>query len=297
MPLHSRQLLAFVAVAEELHFGRAADRLNISQPPLSQQIRRFETEVGAALFVRTTRSVQLTPAGRALLDAARQLIDQGNAALAAARHVATGEIGSLALGFTSAAAYHALPKAIAAYRERFPKVQLVLQEQNSIELWEGLLAGRLDVALLRRQSSMSDSLFRFLPAGQEPLIVAMPAGHRLSSAARIAPKDLQDEPFVGFAQRTSSYFHALIGALFAQAGVQPRIVHESVLPTMLSLVEAGVGVALIPESAAAMRPGRLVFRPLQARGAVARLHIALRRGTFNAAAATFAEIARRSFRA
>jgi DNA-binding transcriptional LysR family regulator len=292
-PLFSRQLLAFVAVAEELHFGRAAERLNISQPPLSQQIRQFEKDVGTTLFVRTTRSVQLTPAGRELLDAAHRLLEQGGAAIASTHRVAAGEIGMLSLGFTSAAAVQQmLPRAISAYRKRFPEMRLTLHEQNSSQLWDGLLSGRLDVALMRRQASMSDTMIRFLPVGQEPLGVAMPAGHRLAHKARIAMDDLRDEELVTFAQSTSGYFHALIGGLFTQAGIHPRIAHESVLPTMLSLVEAGVGIALIPRSAAAMRPGRLVFRPLHARGAVARLYVALRRGTFNSAAAAFADIAR-----
>jgi len=292
MPLYSRQLLAFVTVAEELHFGRAAERLHISQPPLSQLIRRFEQEVGTPLFVRTTRSVRLTPAGQALFDAASQLIDQGNAMLIAARQVASGESGTLALGFTSTATYHVLPRAIAAYRERYPEVQLLLQEQkNSIELWQELLAGRLDAALLRRHASMNDGRFRFMLVGREPLVLAMPVHHRLAGVAKVGLADLRGEPFVAFAQRTSHYFHALIGALFERTGIEPRIVSESVLPTMLSLVEAGMGVALVPKSAAAVRPGRLVFRPLRERGAMTELHIALRRDESNAAAGIFAGIA------
>jgi DNA-binding transcriptional LysR family regulator len=290
-PLHSRQLLAFVTVAEELHFGRAAERLHISQPPLSQLIRRFEKEVGTPLFLRTTRSVKLTPAGQILFDRSRHLIDQGNAMLIGVRQAAAGQCGTLTLGFTSTAAYDALPRAISAYRERYPDVRLLLHEQKtSSELWQELLAGRLDAALLRRQASMSDSRFRFLLVGREPLVVAMPAQHRMASLAKVRLADLRDEPFIAFAERTSHYFHALIGALFERAGFEPRAVTESVLPTMLSLVEAGVGVALVPESAATVRRDKLAFRQLRGRHTAAELHVALPADGANAAAGMFATI-------
>jgi len=290
-PLHSRQLLAFVTVAEELHFGRAAERLHISQPPLSQLIRQFEQDVGTPLFSRTTRSVKLTPAGQMLFDGSRHLIDQGNAMLIGVRQAAAGQCGTLSLGFTSTAAYHALPRAISAYRERYPDVRLLLHEQKpSSELWQELLAGRLDAALLRRQASMSDRRFRFVLVGREPLVLAMPAQHRLVSLANVRLADLRDEPFIAFAQRTSHYFHALIGALFKRAGFEPHTVTESVLPTMLSLVEAGVGIALVPESAATVRRGRLAVRPLRDRGTATELHIALPVDGANAAAGLFAKI-------
>jgi DNA-binding transcriptional LysR family regulator len=291
-PLYSRQLLAFVTVAEELHFGRAAERLHMSQPPLSQLIRRFEKEVGTSLFLRTTRSVKLTPAGQILFDCSRNLIDQGNAVLIGMREVATGQRGTLTLGFTSTAAFDALPRAISAYRERYPNVQLLLHEQKtSSELWQELLAGRLDAALLRRQASMSDSGFRFMLVGREPLVVAVPARHRMASFAKVRLADLRDEPFIAFAEHKSHYFHALIGGLFERAGFKPRTVTESVLPTMLSLVEAGVGIALVPESAAMVRRGKLAFRQLRGRHTAAELHVALRADGTNAAAGMFATIA------
>jgi DNA-binding transcriptional LysR family regulator len=296
-PLYSRQLLAFVTVAEELHFGRAAERLHMSQPPLSQLIRRFEKEVGTSLFLRTTRSVKLTPAGQILFDCSRNLIDQGHAMLIGVRQVATGQRGILTLGFTSTAAFDALPRAISAYRKRYPNVRLLLHEQKtSSELWQELLAGRLDAALLRRQTSMNDSGFRFISVGREPLVVAMPARHRMASLAKVRLADLRDEPFIAFAERKSHYFHALIGALFDRAGFAPRIVTESVLPTMLALVEAGVGVALVPESAATVRRGKLAFRQLRGAHPAAELHIALPVNGANAAAGMFAAIAAQACR-
>jgi DNA-binding transcriptional LysR family regulator len=288
-PLHSRQLLAFVTVAEELHFGRAAERLHISQPPLSQLIRQFEKDVGTPLFLRTTRSVKLTAAGQILFDRSRHLIDQGNAMLIGVRQAAAGECGTLALGFTSTAAFDTLPRAISAYRERYPEVRLLLHEQKtSNELWQELLAGRLDAALLRRQASMSDRRFRFVLVGREPLVVAMPTRHRMASLAKVRLVDLRDEPFIAFAKRSSHYFHALIGGLFERAGFEPRTVTESVLPTMLSLVEAGVGVALVPESAATVRRDKLAFRHLRGRRTAAELHLGLPADGANAAADNFA---------
>jgi len=277
MPLLSRRLLAFVAVAEELHFGRAAQRLNMSQPPLSQQIRAFESEIGTALFERTTRLVRLTPAGQMLLTRVRHLMTDGERAITAARRAAAGEVGTLALGFTPTAAYQILPRALAAHRRKFPDVAFIMHELNSVEQVSALRSGRIDVALLRHHPSMGHDGLRFEPIAREPMVLALPAGHRATSRRRVPLKLLQGESLIGFDPNASSYFHGLLRTLFEAAAVQPRIVHQSILPTMLALVEAGMGVALVPASAA-LRSLTVAYRPLSGGGnlGMASLHSAVR---------------------
>lgn len=278
MPIFKRSLRALIVVAEELHFGRAARRLHISQPPLSQQIRRLEAELGFPLFSRSTRTVQLTPAGRLLVNRARELLAHGEAAVQAARRVARGELGALSVGFTSTAAYQVLPRAIAEFRQRFPEVELSLHEQNSHELWDSLQAGRIDVALLRRNADMADPEIRFDLAGSEPMVLATAADDALASRDRVPLAAVADRPFVGFSARYSSYFHALLQSMFRRAGVEPRIVQQSLMPTILALVEAGVGVALVPASAAGLRSGTVAYRAIAGRGSSIRaeLHCARR---------------------
>jgi DNA-binding transcriptional LysR family regulator len=279
MPLFTRSLQALLVVAEELHFGRAAQRLHISQPPLSQQVRRLEAELGFALFTRSTRKVELTPAGRLLVDRAKELIGQGEAAIQAARRAARGELGALSVGFTSTAAYQVLPRAIAEFRARFPDVELSLHEQDSHRLWDALCSGHLDVALLRRNSDMTDPAIRFDLAGSEPMVLATAAGDALGRSGRVALANLAERPLVGFSGRQSAYFHGLLQSMFRRAGVTPRIVQQSLMPTILSLVEAGVGVALVPASAAGLRSGAIAYRPIVGRGSGVRaeLHCARRR--------------------
>lgn len=280
MTLYSRRLLAFVAVAEELHFGRAADRLRMSQPPLSQQIRQLEASVGVALFERTTRSVELTPAGQVLLDRARRLIHDAHGAVDATHRAARGELGSLSLGFTATAAFQVLPRAISAYRGRYPEVALMLHEYNSAEQVEALRRGRIDVGLLRHHGALDDPALRFERIASEPMQLAMPKGHALARFQRVPLRALDGQDFIGFDARASRYFDGLLRRLFERAGCQPRVVHLSVLPTILALVEAGVGVALVPASAADLRPGRVEHRPLSGAGVAgtALLHCAVREG-------------------
>ncbi len=272
----SRPMNAFRVVAEELHFGRAAARLHISQPPLSQQIQQLERDVGARLFERTTRSVRLTSAGEFLAGHVRRLHAQGEEALDGVRHVAAGTTGSLTFGFTSSSAYRTLPLAIAAFRRAFPTFELRLREQNSHELWQGLLENSIDVALLRRNPAMLDRDVSFTSAGKERLVVAMRRDDSLARHQKVAVRDLKDLPLVGFSPTGSNYFHVLIGKLFANAKVPRTFVHESVMPTILSLVDAGVGVAVVPESASALWSERLAFRELRGPGAATRaeFHVA-----------------------
>lgn len=258
----SRNLLAFVAVAEELHFGRAAQRLHISQPPLSQQIRQFEQEIGAPLLVRTTRSVQLTPAGRLLLERARQLMAEADAALHAVRRHARGDEGVLTLGFTHSTVYRVLPRALQAFREAFPDVVLQLRQLTSDVLVEDVRHGRLDVALLRFSASMDGTDLQTRVVTHDPMVLVLSLGHPLAALPRVPVQSLQGLPWVGYEPQGARYFHELEARVLASAQVQPHVQYHSLLPTLLALVEAGMGAALVPASAVQGVAGRFEWREL-----------------------------------
>jgi DNA-binding transcriptional LysR family regulator len=262
MPLLSRALRAFVVLAEELHFGRAAIRLNISQPPLSQLIRQFEAHVGTELFVRSTRSVRLTQAGEVLLLRARRLVDDNESILRAVRRAGSGDAGRLAVGFVSTAAYRVLPGALARYRAKYPDVELTLFEELTNVLTDRLMAGAIDLAIFRRLPRAVEPDLVFERVHREKMVLAMPEHHPYAGQARVPMTQLDGQPLVGFHQEASSYFNAIQMRLFRDHNVRPRIVYESVLPTLLALVEGGMGMALVPESAAGLRSSGVAYRPL-----------------------------------
>jgi DNA-binding transcriptional LysR family regulator len=263
--LFSRQMIAFMAVAEELHFGRAAQRLHVSQPPLSQQVRLFEERVGVPLIERSTRTVRLTAAGLALRNALQRLMDDGDAALTAARRVAVGEAGLLRIGFTPTAAYRLVPAAVGMYRRQYPGVHLSMIEADTAHLHALLRSDRLDIAVTRRHENIADDDLHMEPVDTEPLVVALPASHPLATRDEIDITELADMPLVGFVRAKSEYFHALLNELFRANGVAPDIVMESLLPTLLTPVEAGVGVAVVPASISELRPRGVRYLPLRAK--------------------------------
>lgn len=265
MALFSRQLIAFMAVAEELHFGRAAQRLHVSQPPLSQQVRLFEERIGVPLIERSTRTVRLTAAGLALRDALQRLMDDGDAAVTAARRVAIGAAGLLRIGFTPTAAYRLVPAAVGIYHQRHPGVHLSMVEADTAQLHALLRQDRLDIAITRRHENLVDDDLRMEPIDSEPLVVALPAHHPLAGRDDIDIAELADLPLVGFVRAKSEYFHALLNDLFSANGVAPNIIMESLLPTLLTPVEAGVGVAVVPASISDLRPRGVRYLPLKAK--------------------------------
>lgn len=293
MALYSRQMLAFMAVAQELHFGRAARRLHMTQPPLSQQVRLFEERVGVPLLERSTRSVRLTPAGEAMRDAMQRLMDDGEAALATARRVATGEAGLLRMGFTPTAAYRLVPAAVGAYREYRPDVQLSMTEADTGHLRALLAQERLDVAVMRHTSDSQAEGLHLEPVDTEPLVVALPLRHAWSSRRSIPIEELAAIPLIGFARSTSAYFHTLLASLFARNGLTPDYVMESVLPTLLALVEAGIGAAVVPGSVSELRPGGVKYLPLKARHTLrSTLYLAYRKDGVNPAVPALCEALR-----
>ncbi|MBR0755470.1 LysR family transcriptional regulator [Bradyrhizobium jicamae] len=258
------QLRCFVTVAEELHFGRAAARLNMTQPPLSRQIQVLEHIIDAPLLERTSRSVRLTPAGRSFLPEARRILKLAESASQVARRIALGKTGSLKIGFTAAAAYGFLPELIAACRARLPEVDFSLKEMVSGDQFEALATGQIDAGLLRPPIARPELASKRVVA--EPLLAAIPKKHPLASAETVTIKDFDDQPFVMYSPYESRYFHDLLVALFTRADVLPRYVQQlSQIHSILAMVRAGLGVSIVPEAAASLKIADVKLKPLKLR--------------------------------
>ncbi|WP_036169724.1 LysR family transcriptional regulator [Massilia sp. 9096] len=262
MNLELRQLRYFVTVAEELHFGRAAARLHMTQPPLSQAIAAFEEGLGTPLFMRNRRMVELTPAGHALLPEARRLLLEASALPALARRAALGETGRLALAFVTSADYSVLPPFLRRYSERYPGVHLRLQEATSDVQIEELLAGRIDAGLLIPPlPDKAQAELDYMKVLEEPLVLCAPGGLLARAGAGTdAPVRLQDLPhlpLIIFPREVSPGLHDAILSCFHAAGLAPAIGQQAIqMQTIVSLVSAGMGLALVPQSVCnLMRPG------------------------------------------
>nr|WP_315847215.1 LysR substrate-binding domain-containing protein [uncultured Achromobacter sp.] len=273
--IETRLLRQFVAVAETLHFNRAAERLHMAQPPLSQAIRRLEGEIGATLFERTNRSVALTPAGAAFLASARRILDALEEGVAHTRRVAQGMDGHLTLTFINIAPYAPLLRALRDFRNTHPAVAFTLQEATTHEQVQALEAGRADIGFLRTPGSTTPTL-RFETLLREPIHVALPAEHPLADDPVVALAALKDEPFVASPRRLGQGFHDQLIQLCQTAGFVPRVAQEArQLQTVVALVAAGFGVALLPASLAQTAGGDVVFRPIAADAPASLLHLDL----------------------
>jgi DNA-binding transcriptional LysR family regulator len=259
MNLELRQLRYFVTLAEELHFGRAAARLHMTQPPLSQTIQALESALGAPLFARTKRSVALTPAGAALLPEARRILQQTESLPKLARRVASGQSGLLSLSFVSTADYSVLPPLLREFRERCPQVQIELREATSDVQLEDLIEGRIDAGLLI--AAVPDKLrseLAYLTVLSEPLVLAAPKGWKgLRGQDAVRLKAVDEMPLIIFPRRIAPALHDAILGCYHAAGLTPRIGQEAIqMQTIVGLVSAGMGVALVPESVSNLkRPG------------------------------------------
>lgn len=256
------QLRCFVTVAEELHFGRAATRLNMTQPPLSRQIQVLERIIDAQLLERSSRSVHLTPAGRSFLPEARRILKLATGAAEMARRISAGKTGFLKIGFTAGAAYDFLPRLLKACRLRLPDVDFTLKEMVTADQLEALASGQIDAALLRPPLARPDLLSRRVVS--EPLLAAVPLDHRLvvAGAAKIA--DFDHEPFIMYAPVEARYFHDLLMAQFSSADAAPRYVqHMNQIHSILALVHAGLGAAIVPAAATSLRVEGVRYLPLQ----------------------------------
>ncbi|MFO1314901.1 MAG: LysR substrate-binding domain-containing protein [Burkholderiales bacterium] len=242
------QLRCFVTVGEELHFGRAALRLNMTQPPLSRQIRLLEHQVGTPLLERTSRVVRFTAAGRAFFPHAARILRLADEAATAARRAATGERGSIAIGFTATFGYGLLPAMVRTFHERAPDVSLTLKEMVTSAQLEALESRQLDVGLMRPFPPVANLESSLL--GREALMLAIPEREAAAWPARPTLRCLEQKPLIHYAPYEARYFHQLVNAGLERERVTPRIVdYVPQIHTMLALVGSGVGVALTPESA------------------------------------------------
>lgn len=274
-----RHLRYFVAVAEELHFGRAAARLRVSQSPLSQQIIQLERELGVELLKRTKRRVGLTAAGEVYLEEARRVLASNARAEEAARRAASGEVGHLVLGFAGSAAYGVLPLLLKSSRERLPDLGVELRgELLSSELVRALGEDEVQIAILMRTSTENPDL-GVIVVRREPFVVALPSDHPLALRKLVDPRDLSEERFVIFPRRRGAVLHDAVINACQDAGFSPRVVQEATeLPTQVSLVSAGMGVALVPASMRHLRYRGVVYRSLSGNPPAPDTAVAWRRG-------------------
>jgi len=289
--LELRHLRYFVAVAEELHFGRAAARLNVAQPALSQQIKQLERELGALLLARTKRRVALTEPGRLFLTEARRTLAQAALAVEVARGAEAGEVGRLRIGYVDAALWSPLPEVIRAFRERFPRVALTMLERMPTEQPADIRRGDIDLAI--GPPPPAGAPVEVTPFTEETGMVALPAAHPLAGREAIAIGDLADAPWLLVPARVPSRLRDLTLRAAAAAGFTPRVAQEArELDTLIALVSAGLGVTLVPASAARFpRPG-VVFRPLAGKALSFRLVALHQRGLVPPAVRSFLDVLR-----
>ncbi|MBT2294846.1 LysR substrate-binding domain-containing protein [Pseudomonas fluorescens] len=283
------QLRCFTTVATELNFRRAAERLNMTQPPLSRQIQLLEHHLGVELFTRSTRSVALTAAGRAFFIEAQNLLEQAQQAAVAAKRFAQGDIGSVTISFVGSAVYEFLPKVIAEARLKQPQVKIVLSEMNTYQQHEALRARRIDLGIVR--SPLLETGYATECLVREPFVLAVPAGHPLASADSVGVEDLDGEPFLMYSHSAYPPFNELLTGMLRSARVAPQFVQwlGSSL-TILALVNAGMGLALVPRCATSVVFKQVVFREIDlGEGVQSELHLVWRQDNDNPAFAMLLE--------
>jgi DNA-binding transcriptional LysR family regulator len=288
-----RQLRHFVAVAERLHFGRAAAALHISQPPLSRSIRELERRLGATLLARTRRRVELTPEGARFLEDAKRLLAQMERAVLEIGSMAAGDGGRLRLGFVSLADYGMLPGLLKAYKAARPGVTLALREMLSPDQALALAAGELDFGLLLPPVPGAD--LEHLVVQRERFLAALPLRHRLARVrGRIAMRELAGEAYVMAPREIAPGLHDIVSALAARAGFAPRVAQEAIqMQTVVSLVSSGLGVAIVPASVANLGRRGVVYREIADAHPRLDLWLAWRQGALGVAAREFVLHARR----
>lgn len=255
----------FVAVAEELHFGRAAQRLHMTQPPVTQAIAQLEKTLGIVLFDRTRRRVALTPAGEALLPDVRDMLERAQALPARARAAAAGEVGRVRLAFVSTIGFEQLPVWVREFRTMCPEVALELVEATGDVQLQGFARGEIDAGLMLHSPGFAPPGLERLAVADEPLVLALPARHSLALAERLALADVLAEPLVMFPRRIVPSLHDAILGLYHAAGRTPAVAQEAIqMQTIVNLVSAGLGLALVPQSVTQLQRPGVVYRPLPA---------------------------------
>lgn len=257
-----RHLRYFTTVAEEMNFTRAAKRLHIAQPPLSQQIRKLEEELQVKLFLRTHRRIELTHAGRVFLERAARILRSTDQAVHVARQASRGEIGRLVIGFMSSAPFTLLPPILRSFREHYPGVRLILRELPVGEQIDALRDDQIDVGILRPPVTDADVFSEMLL--EEPFVAALPAKHPLARRSSISIRALASEPFIMFPPHLGPKFYGLIISFCQQGGFSPAVAQEATqMHTVVGLVSGGIGVALVPASVQRLHLADVVYRPFR----------------------------------
>jgi DNA-binding transcriptional LysR family regulator len=271
-----RQLRYFVAVAEERHFGRAAERLHMAQPPLSTAIRQLEGELGVALFQRSTRRVDLTDAGRAYLERVRGILGEVDEAAHHARRVAAGAVGHLTLGCVGSATYSLLPSLSRHLATELPGIDFSFRgEMLAPDQVEALRGGAIDVALLRPPTADPSLAVHVLR--RDRLVVALPAEHPLADRAKVRAADLAGVDLIVHSADRHSVMHDVVFGVLREAGVDPQVRHEvGETSTLITLVAGGLGLAVVPEPVTALALHGVVYRPLVRPAAAVELAVAYR---------------------
>jgi len=286
-----RHLRYFVTVAEELHFGRAAEKLFISQPPLSQQIQQLEREIGALLFRRTNRRVELTAAGAAFLEDARQILVSVETAVLTARRTEKGEIGWVGVGFSASATYDLLPDVLHHFRDRYPEVDLSLYELTAAEQTIALREKTIHIGFARPYVQVT--LVHVEAVLRESLIAALPESHPLAAIPTLHLAQLACEAFIGFPPLPKPSYADIIRAACEEAGFAPRIAQEvREMQTAISLVAAGIGIALVPESVQNLRRSGVTYRAFAPPSPTTELMVVRRVDDSSPAVDAFLEIVR-----
>jgi DNA-binding transcriptional LysR family regulator len=279
MTMELRHIRYFLAVAKERHFTRAAAKVGIGQPPLSQQIKDLEREVGAALFHRLAHGAELTEAGKAFLASVKEMPLIAERATMAARRAARGETGSLRVGFTSSAAFNAVvPSTIRAFRRAYPDIDLTLEEANTAPLIARLREGTLDAAFLRPSAAATGEL-QVRRLSEEPMVVALPKRHHAAASEAIDLAQLKDDPFLLFPRHIAPTLYDTVLDACRKAGFEPNI--GQLVPHMASivnLVAAELGVSIVPASLMQVRATGIAYRQIAGQSPTTRLALAARRG-------------------
>ncbi len=258
-----RHLRYFSTVAIELHFGRAAEKLHIAQPPLSKQIQDLEAELGFELFNRTKRSISLTPAGQAFLIEVTQIFQQLDRAIDIGRKTSRGELGQISIGFVGSATYNILPVMLQQFRDRYPHVQIELHELTTDRQLIWLREGKIDIGLIR--PPIGDRDLNIQVIFQESLVVALPTNHHLAKLSEIDLSLLISEPFILFPRQLAPGLYDPIIAICQAAGFSPQVVQECIqMQTIVSLVSANMGVSILPESIQEAQRQGVIYKPIAA---------------------------------
>ena len=259
-----RQLTQFCAVADELSFRRAAERLHMAQPPLSVAIRKLEEELGATLFERRGRSIALTDAGTAALHRARRVLAEIDQLREATRLSASGETGRVRIGFVGSATYSLLPRLLPRLRRTCPGIDLELHESTNEVMLAQLETGRLDLGLVRFPTGSSAPGLQYALVERDVFQAVLPKGHALAAGRSVTLKALAQQPLIDYSSTAVAGLHAMVMLAFQQAGLTPQVAQEATqVQTVISLVESGLGVALVPSVAARLSSRQVVFRPIR----------------------------------